>query len=95
MTERDKLVKQLKELLGHEKLYDPEAEVVADFILADRARILRILVQGLIGLIDYEACSFDHHGYCQTHFSGSSPCLMVEARKALKLALGGSHDKSS
>lgn len=42
------------------------------------------VVEALRGLVDDEECSFDHHGYCQTHFSGSMPCLMEKARKALK-----------
>ena len=39
--------------------------------------------EALDGLIDDDDCRFDHHGYCQTHFSGSSPCVMETARKAL------------
>lgn len=41
------------------------------------------LVEALKSLTDDEPCSFDHHGYCQTHFSGSSPCLNAEALKLI------------
>lgn len=45
MSEREELIKKLKEILGHEKIYDPEAEVIADFIIADRKRIVEPLVK--------------------------------------------------
>lgn len=34
----------------------------------------------LFGFIDDEPCWYDHHGYCQAHFSGEIPCYMAEAR---------------
>jgi len=33
--------------------------------------------------IDDESCSFDHHGYCQTH-GVTKPCINQEAKEALK-----------
>lgn len=28
----------------------------------------------LESLVDDEPCSYDHHGYCQTHFLHAKPC---------------------
>lgn len=46
--------------------------------------IIKELVEALEGIVDHDLCSFDHHGYCQTHFSGSLPCLMNKARQILE-----------
>ncbi len=45
---------------------------------------IKELEEALESLTDDEACSLDHHGYCQTHFSGSAPCVMAEAKRVLK-----------
>ena len=41
------------------------------------------LRSALEGLIDDEACGYDHHGYCQAHFI-TKPCEMAVAREALQ-----------
>lgn len=37
----------------------------------------------LLPFLDDEPCSFDHHGYCQTH-GVTSPCIMLRARKVYR-----------
>lgn len=39
----------------------------------------------LEGFTDDEGCSYDHHGFCQTHYSGGNgeKCLHEEARELL------------
>lgn len=46
------------------------------------------LLEACKSLVDDEKCRFDHHGYCQTHFSGSSPCLNQLAKQAIAKAEG-------
>lgn len=43
------------------------------------------LVEALKAYIDDEPCSFDHHGFCQTH-SLSQPCRNEKAKQALAQA---------
>ena len=40
------------------------------------------LVDALKAFVDDEECSFDHHGYCQTH-GVTKPCINAEARAVL------------
>ena len=81
MNEREEILKAITIIQREEKCNVRDALVI--YVLADRKRICEPLVKALESLIDDEECSSDHHGYCQTHFSGSSPCLMAEARKTL------------
>lgn len=44
------------------------------------------IVDMLEPLLDDDTCSFDHHGYCQTHYGGSQPgvCDVEKARVFVK-----------
>lgn len=59
----------------------------AEFVAAFRpASDLDELVAAARGLVDDEACTFDHHGYCQTHWSPNDDgCVMERMRAALRL----------
>lgn len=99
LSERERIITELKNVIGctcdpaykirglsaPDCAYCNYVDEVADWHLAE----VKLLVEALESLIDDEECSFDHHGYCQTHFSGSSPCVMDMARKTLKRANGG------
>jgi hypothetical protein len=81
----DEVLKTLEEIknswtepMGEDVKYHNSILVAISIIKQQEA-----LVKALESLVDEEECSFDHHGYCQTHFSGSSPCVMEEARKVL------------
>jgi hypothetical protein len=47
--------------------------------------------QLLLDLVEHEddPCSYDHHGYCQTHGPGEIPCTIATARQFLGLPVGG------
>lgn len=62
-----------------ERLEQTEAD------LATARAQAQTLREMLDGFIDDEPCTFDHHGYCQTHFSGATPCYMAEARAYLAM----------
>lgn len=49
----------------------------------ERVTALRLALRDLLDAIGEEACSFDHHGYCQTHYI-SSPCEVAAARRVLE-----------
>lgn len=91
LSERESIIKELSNIsrgvirFSDECLLSFDVDKLADWHLAE----VKPLVKALKSLIDDDECSLDHHGYCQTHFSGSSPCVMDMARKALKRANGG------
>ena len=91
--ERERLIEELENIFSNEmRTYKPDygcydtCNAVADFIIADREIILKPYVEALHSLTDDDECSLDHHGYCQTHFSGSSPCLNKTALDLIKLS---------
>jgi hypothetical protein len=44
----------------------------------------KVTLRGLVEeLHDEDPCSYDHHGYCQTHSLGKFPCPHTRARAAL------------
>ena len=48
--------------------------------------LLNAAVRLLDEHVDDETCSYDHHGYCQTHRLGDKPCEMERTRIFLALA---------
>lgn len=49
----------------------------------ETAARLNELIAVLEDLIDSEACSYDHHGYCQSHSLHEKPCPHERAKKLL------------
>ena len=81
---------RIKELEKDVKDWKAQAKSVA-IECADKVaynRELRTLVKelgkALTNLIEAEECSFDHHGYCQSH-GVSKPCNNEAAKQALLL----------
>ena len=50
------------------------------------------MLEALEGIVDYDLCEFDHHGYCQTHNSISTPCYMDNIRQIIAKAKGESRE---
>ena len=44
----------------------------------------KFLIELLRELTDNEVCSYDHHGYCQTHFLSEKPCPNETAIKVFE-----------
>lgn len=74
-------IKEIEGRLGKPYFVGKDHQMTGDitFLLSELKRCR----EALDSLIDDDDCRFDHHGYCQTHFSGSSPCVMETARQAL------------
>lgn len=57
----------------HKAFLREELETIASKSAEEKDKKLSELVQLLESYLDDDECSFDHHGYCQTHFGGSEP----------------------
>lgn len=81
MTLREELIKELKLISNNSFIYQDEFESLADWILADRKRIVEPLVKAL------KEISIIHHDYCDYYKFKSlnnCRCPSYTARKALK-----------
>ena len=81
MAEKDAEIAALKKQMEEPPLRRKK-RLWSGHFAAQQARI-KELEAALVGLVDAEECTYDHHGYCQTHRL-NKPCEMAIAREALE-----------
>ncbi|MDE1867089.1 MAG: hypothetical protein KGI08_05200 [Thaumarchaeota archaeon] len=69
------------EIVWHDK--SRAVKPIKEIILAvNRHHLFEEMVGILKRFVDNEPCSFDHHGYCQTH-GVTMPCINEQAKQLL------------